>query len=413
MIRQPPEYLSWIARPEWLVDPYPTFKLFKQRWPIARVDWPQQGAGEWLATRYADVRRALNSAEFSIDRSAADLGDTNSAVCPLDGRRSEPLFGTVLMLDAQDHIRLRKPLSAQLIQQLGHLRPRLEAVTELLLAEHRDRQCFDLMEDFAAPLTAVMVGDLLGLSSDTFKKLQQWSSAYVSRGFTFGPGFVSREVQCAVAQLKGHLRGVVWHRRRAPGDDLISAMLQSSVSDAPLVDERIVNSSLLLLTAGMQTTKHAIVNGVAALIESPHAWPELLADVSLVPSAVEECLRYDGPSQAVGRVAKVDVELGDVRIPKGAFVRLALASANRDENQFTCPDEFDVRRKPNRHFGFGGGSHHCAGAQLTRLAMQIAIWGLLRHFRSLAVVPQGAKRELHSSLRGFTCFEVAGCRHRH
>jgi len=267
------------------------------------------------------------------------------------------------------------------------------------------------MGEFAEPFAAIMVSELMGFAPKNLERLKQWSAAYVGVGFTFGREFVNPVARHAVAQLKHYLNTEMIARHHAPRCDLISAMLGSYCQQNEFTDQHIVNTCLLFLTAGMQTTKHAICNTIAALIEHPGAFSQLVADQKLLPLAVEECFRYDGPSQAVGRVTTTDIELSGVKLTRGAFLRLALASANRDAEQFYHPDQLDIRRQPNRHVAFGSGSHMCLGGQVARLTTRVAIRGLLQRFRGFSIVPDAAIREQHSSLRGFVKLQVICHRH--
>jgi pimeloyl-[acyl-carrier protein] synthase len=177
-----------------------------------------------------------------------------------------------------------------------------------------------------------------------------------------------------------------------------------------MTEQQVVNTGLLMIAAGMQTTKHAIANSIVALIRHPDALEQLASDHHLIPSAVEECLRYDGPSQAVGRVTTTEMQLSGVKLAKGSFLRLAVASANRDPQHFDQPDAINIRRQPNLHLALGFGSHACIGAQLAKLATRVAICGLLRRFQKFSIVAGTEERELYSSLRGFSRLQIVGYR---
>jgi hypothetical protein len=175
-----------------------------------------------------------------------------------------------------------------------------------------------------------------------------------------------------------------------------------------LSERELVSTSLLLLTAGFDTTTNLIGNGTKALIESPAEFDLLAADPGLMPAAVEELLRYDSPVQGVSRVALEDFEVRGVRIPKGGNVSLSLGSANRDPEMFTAPDVLDVARKPNRHLAFAHGVHFCPGAHLARLTAEVAFAALVERFKALELVPKGRKRGPNPGLRGYVQMEVEG-----
>lgn len=403
MISLPSEHLKLIQGPDWYRDPYPAFKTLRQRWPVARIDWPQKGAGDWLISRASDVRFVLSSESFSIDRSRADSGPPDSSM--VNGAH-EPLFETVLTVDAPRHSRLRKPLNSFLSDGLARLEPRLFVIADELLKSVKRPYRFDLVGDFAAPFAELMVGELIGLMPVSLSQMGVWSRIYVRQGFTFGRGFVSREVHQAVANLKGALHSKLLDGKDIDRSDFFSTMRRTDIG--PMTDQQIINVGLLLVAAGMQTTKHAIANTLALLIEHADGLAALGHDDAVVAVAVEECLRYDGPSQAVGRVASLDTELSGLAVPKGAFVRLALASANRDDRELDGPDTIILDRRPHRHFAFGLGRHSCVGAQLARIAVCSAVRALLRRFKRVKMIPGGQERELHSSLRGYSCLKVIG-----
>lgn len=398
MIKQEPEYLKLISGQAWLADPFPTFNVFRQRWPVARIDWPERGTGEWLITKYKDIRFVLSDQNFAINRSFANFG-VDDLARSYDAEQ-EPLAGTVLTLDPPEHRLLRKPLTAFLAEQTMRLEPKLKTAIEAFLENFVDQQPFDLVADFAGPISASLIENLMDLPQESLAQLQRWSGIFVTRGFLFGPGFVSREVRSAVEGLKCFFIEAI-----ARGKGLTSAC-KGPGSMIELTEQQVVNLSLLLVTAGMQTTKHAIVNAISVLIDHPEAWEELTRDHSIIESAIEECFRFEGPSQAVGRIARVDIELSNIMLKRGSFLRLVLASANRDDQVFVDPNAVNIRRQPNPHLAFGAGSHMCPGAYLARVATQLALQGLIRRFARLRRVSEGQERAFDNSLRGFERFYV-------
>lgn len=405
-IRRPPEYLEFLAGSTWHDDPYTVFKIFRDRWPVARVDWPQRGNGDWLVCRYADVRATLGSKDFSTRR--APLPD-KPGECPVRDLELEPLEGTMLTADPPRHACLRQPFSPEFrMQQLMNFVPRMEEIADSLLKVPHSGGALDLIGQFAEPFAAKMTGEFLGLPVDSAKRLGNWSRAYVEHGFTFGSGNISPGTHTAVKNLKKQVRTGLAHKRENPGPDCWTRLLPkfSTRRGDELTERQLADTSLQMIGAGFQTTKHSIGNSLLALIQNPASWEELAADESLIPSATEELLRYDGASQAVGRFAKLETELSGVVIPEGGFLRLALGSANRDAAEFKDPDVLDIRRHPNRHLGFGSGPHFCLGSNLGRLAIHVTIKTMLRRFRRFTAVPGGTVRDPSTTLRGLLRLEV-------
>ncbi len=396
---QPPPYLSLVSGPDWHQNPYPAFAALRRKWPVARLDWPKRGAGDWLITRYADVKHALACLTLSVNLDQADCQSDRFPPRAVQSAEREPLRGTILLLDAPQHTAPQKTLAASLNLRFSRVQPDLQRGVAAILEDATRRGSLDLMAQFAEPVTALMMSELMGFPLEEMGPLKQWSAAYARRGFIFGPEFVRPNVLTAVACLKEYVRSRVAARRARPKDDLLGAMVMHSNDEH--AQERIVNTSLLLITAGLQSAKHALGNALAALIEAPGAFAMLAANPDLLLRAIEECFRYDGPSVAVGRVATADMIMAGVTVPKGAFLRLALASANHDADQFEDPDRLNLQRHPNRHLAFGSGSHVCLGARISRLTTRLALGELVKVFRGFSLVPGGAVREHQSALRGF------------
>jgi cytochrome P450 PksS len=236
----------------------------------------------------------------------------------------------------------------------------------------------ELIADYALPLPATVIAELLGVPVEDHAKFHRWSSRLVS--VSSGRDML-RFLPAALSFVR-YLRKLVEQRRANPQDDLITALIQAEEAGDKLSKDELLAMAFLLLVAGHETTVNLIASGTLTLLEHPEQTERLRGEPSLVKPAVEELLRYTSPVEmATERYAREDLEVADTTIPRGELVLAVLGSANRDERHFEDPDALDLARDPNRHLAFGrGGVHHCLGAPLARMEGQIAISAFLRRF---------------------------------
>jgi cytochrome P450 len=237
----------------------------------------------------------------------------------------------------------------------------------------------DVIADFAVPLPVTVIAELLGIPPDRREQFKRWSDAFVTGGTSeMSDEDARREMSSFFAEL-------VEERRRSPREDLVSALLAARIDGESLDQRALLSFCILLLVAGNETTTNLIGNGVLCLDEHPDALAELQPHPELMPSAVEEILRYRPPVHSMFRLARSEVRLGDQAIQAGDMVIAWIGSANRDPRQFADPERFDVHRNPNRHIAFGHGIHFCLGAPLARLEGTIALGALVRRLGHLQV----------------------------
>jgi cytochrome P450 len=288
------------------------------------------------------------------------------------------------------------------------LAPRIEALVDELLAEARERGELDVMRDFAEPLPAIVIAELLGVPAEHREQFKHWSDGIVG---TLGAPFASPEVQQRAMEsaigLAGYFREVIEERRRAPKDDLISALIAAEEQGQALSEEELLATLVLLLVAGNETTTNLIGNGMLALLRNRDQLERLRDDPSIAESAVEELLRYDSPVQATGRVAMEDIEVGGTVVKEGQVAFLLLGAANRDPAVFAEPDRLDLTRRDNRHVAFGYGIHFCLGAPLARVEAQVALPSLLRRFPDLRLATEELDWGGGLILRGLKSLPVA------
>ncbi|GLZ49811.1 cytochrome P450 hydroxylase [Actinomycetospora sp. NBRC 106375] len=360
---------------EAVADPYPLLAALREHDP---VHWSAKYRS-WFVTRYDDVAAALRDERFSSDRI------TPYRRAKLDGPDADPgvraafgvLEGWMVFKDQPDHKRLRRLLSRAFTPRAV---TRMTATVEDIAAElldgivGRGTGDVDLIGDYAYPLTASVIADMLGVPREDREQFKDWSDQIT--GLVFGGmGDATRHAVGAegMADLTAYLADLVRAHERDPADDLISAMISARDDRDALSHDEVIATGVLLLFAGHETTTNLIGSGLLALLAHPAQRRLLDARPDLVAGAVEEALRFDGPAKTVARVMGDDVELRGRRLRRGERVFLCPSSANRDPEVFDAPDTFDVTRERSGQLGFGLGMHFCLGAPLARLEASIAI----------------------------------------
>jgi cytochrome P450 len=259
----------------------------------------------------------------------------------------------------------------------------------------------DLIADLAEPIPVAVIAELLGVPEADRHLLRPWSRAIVAM-FELEPDAAgTRAAVRASSEFRTYLLELAAARRRAPGEDLLSGLVEVGLSD-----DELVATAVLLLNAGHEATVNALGNGVLALLQRRSEWERLAAGPSLLPGAVEELLRFDTPLQLFRRTALAGAEVGGVAVAAGEQVALLLGSANRDGRAFVDPDRLDVSRSPNPHLGFGAGIHFCLGAPLARVEGQLALGALMRRMPKLRLAPGDLEWRESSTLRGLKALPV-------
>lgn len=381
-------------------DPYSRYAGLRAKGPIHPVDFPP-GVPAFLVVDHEHGRAALSDPRLSKN-------PANSAV-PVPG---ELFFGnTMLGMDPPDHTRLRALVASAFTgRRVEALRGRIQRITDELcdrLAARGDAGPVDLIADFAVPLPVRVICELLGLPPSDRERFRAWTAILTRPALSEEARHRRRT---AAAEFNAYLGGVCAERRADPRDDLISALLAARDGHARLTEAELLDCVALLLIAGHETTVNLIGNGMLALLSAPDQLDLLRRRRDLLPAAVEELLRYDGPvERASQRIALRDMEIAGTPIPKGAWVHVALGAAARDPDVFTDPDTLDITRTGPRHLAFGHGAHYCLGAPLARVEGQIAIGTLLARFPALTLaVPADrlAWNRTGSIVRGLTALPL-------
>jgi len=266
---------------------------------------------------------------------------------------------------------------------------------------------FDLIADYAEPLPVAVIAELLGVPEADRCLLRPWSAAIVAM-YEYGrtPGTEDRAI-VAAGEFAAYMRALADERRASPREDLVSHLVAAEDGGERLSGDELVASAILLLNAGHEASVNAFGNGMVAMLRLPAELERVRADADLVETAVEEMLRYDSPLQLFERTAREPVEVGDVTVPAGGKIAALLGAANRDPVAFPDADTFDAARRPNHHIAFGAGLHHCLGAPLARMELQISLPTLLRRFPNVQLAGEPVRRPTFV-LRGYRSVPVRG-----
>ncbi|NIH79673.1 cytochrome P450 family protein [Amycolatopsis viridis] len=371
-------------------DPYPVWARLREQAPVCPVSSPRFDS--YLITRFDDARDALTDPRLS-----KDLYGPGEHYLRIFGPNSAELNKNMLNSDPPEHTRLRHLVSQAFApRRIEALRPRIAEVVDGLLDKIVPSGECDLMREFAIPLPMVVICELLGVPEIDHDRFIGWTQVIRTSGsIKRSPEEERAAVQQAQLQLHDYLADLVQRKRTEPGDDLISALIDACDQDGRLSERELVSTTFLLLFAGHQTTADFLGNAVLALLCHPGQLDLLRERPELLPNAVEELLRYDGPLPVASpRVATEDVEYDGMRIPRGSIVGVVLNAANHDPRRFDDPDRLDVRRT-GPHLGFGYGVHHCLGVSLARMEALIGIGALIDRLPGLRLaVPVDELRRL-------------------
>jgi cytochrome P450 len=368
--------------PEFVANPYPAYARLRRDLPVC---WDET-IGYWIISCYENVHPLLRDRRWSSDQ----LGELMGRLSPPEQADAAPLrevlTNRLFLTDDPAHHRLRGLMQLAFTpRRVEQMRPTIRAIADKLIDGIQATGGADLVADFADPLPARVIADLLGLPPGDRARLKGWTDD-IYAFLTFNPvpiGERARRGTASAVQLRAYLADLFADRRRQPRDDLLSGMLAAEEQGDRLSQTELFSNVVGLINASHETTTNLIGTTVLALLRHPDQWRQVTADPGLVPAAVEEGLRYDSPAQMVPRRAAEDVAVGGVTIPRGDRAVLVLGSANRDPAVFADPDRFDAARAGGQHVAFGGGPHYCLGAALGRLEADVAITAICERLPSL------------------------------
>jgi cytochrome P450 len=376
-----------LTDPDVVADPYPAFARARE---VAPVQW-HEGLGLWLAFTHPAANAVLRDRRLGRiwrDREPGERFESFNLI-----HRN-----AILEMEPPHHTRLRRLISTAFAR--GHverLRPWVEELAGRLVDAMVERSAgsapVDVLTGMAEQLPVDVIAELLGVPGTDRPLLRPWSNAIVKM-YEYGrTAQVEESAERAAAEFVAYLRALAAERRRSPGEDLLSHLV--SVRDADgdrLTEDELVTTCILLLNAGHEATVNVSGNGLLALLEHPDQLQRLRADPGLLPTAIEELMRFDSPLQLFERTATEDVEIGGVTVAAGQKIAALLGSANRDPAVFPGPDVLDVGRTDNPHISFGAGVHFCIGAPLARVELQASFGALLARTSALELGGKPVRR---------------------
>ncbi len=363
--------------PAFVADPYPVYEALRRDRPVEY----NEGTDHWLVARHADVNALLR--DRRLGRTYLHLASHEDMGRAPDTEWHEPFWhlirNGILDMEPPDHTRVRRLVSKAFTPAFVEgLRPRVERIVDELVDGVQGAGEFDLLPAIAEPLPVTVIAEMLGIPETDHHLLRPWS-ADICKMYELDPSEPSqRDAVRASGEFSDYLRRLSRERRARPGDDLISALSQVLDEGDTLTEDELIGTCVLLLNAGHEATVNVTTIGWWSLFRTPGELARLRADPSLLPTAVEELMRFDTPLQMFERWALEPIEILGVEVPRGAELGLLFGSANHDPAVFDDPGRLDLARAPNPHLSFGAGIHFCLGAPLARIELQTSFATLLR-----------------------------------
>ncbi len=368
-------------------EPFPLYAQMRKASPVFHE--PQSDL--WLIFDYGGVKRALNDQEaFSSNPMTA----------------SHPAPQWLVFMDPPRHVKLRALVAKAFTPKVvANLEPRIKELSRELLEQKLERGVMDLATEYAVPLPMKVIAELIGIPVSDWARFRHWSDvilklSYVVRGISDpqDAAKIGAEVAVTMGEIKSYLPALIEQRRMQPREDLLTGLALAEVDGERLTEDEILGFFQLLIVAGQETTANLINNAMLCFLTNPDELSLVKKRLDLLPSAIEEVLRYRSPIQWTFRATRRDVPMHGHVIPKGKLLLAVMGSANRDPAQFPEPDHFDVTRDPNAHLAFGHGLHFCLGASLARMEARIALTDLLIGLKNLQFAsnqPWEPRKALH------------------
>lgn len=393
--------LYHLLDPEVLANPYPLFRRLRSEDP---VHW-DAFLHTWVVTRYVDVLEVLHT--FSAERTHTPE-KLNAMGLSQMGPIAQLMVKLMLFMDPPSHTRLRSLASYAFSPgRVAVLRSHIREIVSRLLDAVQSKGEMDIIRDLGEPLPAIVTAEMLGVPLDDRHHLKSWSADFAEMlgNFQHNPEHAARMLR-AVQNMTVYFRDTIRRMKDHPQEGLVHSLMAAEVNGDRLSEDEVIATCIVTMVGGLETTTNLIGNGVLTLLHNPAEVKRLQEDPALIPTAVEEMLRYESPSQHTGRIAAQDVELGGKVIQKGQAVMAVMAAANRDPDRFPDPDRFDIGRTDNRHLAFGYAAHFCFGAALARAEGQEAFEAIIRRFPDLELQPSRLTWRNNLGLRGLTALPV-------
>ncbi|MDA1477169.1 cytochrome P450 [Bacillus changyiensis] len=355
-------------------NPYSFYEKLRAIAPVYKGTILKQSG--WYVTGHDEATIILSDSKFQ-----------NRIPLPITSTKYEVLKNIqhhmLLFQNQTDHRRIRTLVSqAFTLKQVESLRPSIRAIADELLDQLEKKQQVDIVSEFSFPLATLVIAKILGVPKEDRYQFKEWTASLIetidftrSRKTLINGG-------ATVMKLMTYFRSLIEKRKNEPKDDLISTFVQGD----SLTEEELLATCILLIIAGHETTVNLISNGLYSLLNHPSQLTALIKNPALIESAVEECLRFESPTQLTARIVSEDYQLNGNTMKKGEQVYILLGAVNRDPKTFTKPHLFDMTRKPNPHLAFGYGSHFCLGSSLARIEAQVALLTLIERLPELRLV---------------------------
>ncbi|OLQ56019.1 cytochrome [Bacillus licheniformis] len=385
---------SSTASSEFLKNPYPFYERLRAVHPIHKGSFLKYPG--WYVTGYEEAAAILKDARFKV---RTPLPETSIKYQDLQCVQNRMM----LFQNQPDHRRLRTMASGAFTPRMAECyRSYIDETVRRLLDQVQGEKKMEVISDFAFPLASFVIANIIGVPEEDREQLKDWAASLIQTiDFTRSRKALTEGNHIAV-QAMAYFRELIQKRKRHPQQDMISMLLKGKEKNK-LTEEELASTCLLLAIAGHETTVNLISNSILCLIQHPEQLLKLKESPDLIGSAIEECLRYESPTQMTARVASEDIDISGVTIRQGEQVYLLLGAANRDPNRFTNADVFDLTRSPNPHLSFGHGHHVCLGSSLARLEAQIAINTLLHRMPGLKLADTERR---YRPLFGFRALEA-------
>ena len=393
--------LYHLLDPEVLANPYPLFHRLRREDP---VHWDVY-LHAWIVTRYPDVLEVLHT--FTANRTPTPEQLTQMGLSNLNPI-AQLMVKQMLFMDAPVHTRLRGLASKAFTPaRVETLKAHIRDIVNNLLDRVESKGQMEVIAELADPLPAIVTAELLGLPVSDHQKLKTWSANFAEMlgNFQHNPDRAPLMLR-TVEEMTSYFRDAVREIKANPRDGLIHSMLTAEIDGDRLTEEEVIANVIVTMVGGQETTTNLIGNGLLTLLRHPDQMKMLCDDLSLIPSAVEEMLRFESPSQHTARLSPSDRELGGKQIKARQAVIAIMAAANRDPERFPDPDRFDIKRQDNRHLAFGYAAHFCFGAPLARAEGQIAFEVMLQRLKNIRLEPQELQWRNNLGLRGLNSLKV-------
>ena len=398
--------LDFISK-DYIDNPYKTYNSMRSHKPIL---FSQTTRLHWV-TKMEFAQEMLRDKRFSVDDRKYPIADKRRKEFKKAGREimlEQFENHSMLKLDPPDHSRIRKLVQYGFTNRyITSLEPEIKKVVENCLDKVHNQDSFDLIEDLAKPLPAIVIAKMMGLPNEDLDQFQAWSEdLLVGVG---GIGTSREDIKRsgdAYEALINYFEKIILNRKNSPGEDFIGKLIQAEEEGDKLNIKEMYGTCLLLLIAGHETTTRLIGNGMFTLFNHPENITHLRHDLSLIPNAIEEMLRYEPPVHATVRFAESDMVYNNKSYKRGTPFAVSIAGANRDPEANDNPNEFDIFRENIKHISFGYGPHMCIGASLARIESRIAFEALFEKFSNLHLLDKNPKWGRNLIFRGFDNLQI-------